>query len=340
ADLGHAFVTGQVYNAASDFAGQPVEFAVSGPAQNLSTDPPTTISGGTSGSAKFIFVTEDGVINAWRSNTATAMTSAKVVIDYSKTANYFPYPENSVFSGVAMTTNAASSAAYINAGGNHLFTTDFRHNAIEVFDNQWHDVTGSYHFQTPASIGSLHAFNVQDIAGHLFVTYADWNPDGDEGMEQNSGPGLGHVVEYSEDGSMLRDFDATNALNSPWGVAIAPGTFGRFANDLLVANFGDGTISAFDPATGAFLDDLRDPDGNIISIDGIWALAFGNGVSLGDAGALYFTAGPNAEQNGLFGRLNVEAVPEPGTVSLVIVGLGAVVWSGGALRRPARTRPL
>src|SRR5581483_5017560 len=75
-DLGHAFVTGQVYNAASDFAGQPVAFAVSGPAQNLSTDPPTTISGGTSGSAKFIFVTEDGVINAWRSNTATAMTSA------------------------------------------------------------------------------------------------------------------------------------------------------------------------------------------------------------------------------------------------------------------------
>src|SRR5580698_10532902 len=147
-DHGYAFVTGLVYNAASDVVGQPVEFPVSGPADNYSTNPPTPISGGTSGSAKFVFVTEDGAINAWRLNTATAMTSAPLIVDYSKTAR-FPYTANCVFSGVAMTVNASTSAAFAAAGGNRLFATDFRNNMIEVFSNQWKDVTSSFHFRTP-----------------------------------------------------------------------------------------------------------------------------------------------------------------------------------------------
>ncbi len=165
-DHGYAFVTGLVYNAASDVAGQPVEFPVSGPADNYSNTPPTPIPGGTSGSAKFVFVTEDGAINAWRLNTATGMTSAPIAIDYSKTAPFFPYAANCVFSGVAMSTNAYTTSAYTSAGGNHLFATDFRNNAIEVFNNQWQDVTPSYHFQTPADVGSLHVFNITDLAGH------------------------------------------------------------------------------------------------------------------------------------------------------------------------------
>src|SRR5262249_46205691 len=96
---------------------------------------------------------------------------------------------------------------------------------------------------------------------------------------------------------------------SPWGLAIAPKTFGPFSGALLVANFGDGTIAAFDLATGAFRDYLRDQTGAPLIEDGVWGLAFGNGVSLGDADSLYYTAGPNAEQDGIFGRLRYAGTP-------------------------------
>ena len=307
-DHGYSFVTGQAYNAASDLPGQPEEFHVAGPAENRKKTPPESITGGFSGSAKFVFVTEEGCINAWSADSATAMSAAPIIIDYSKTAAHYPYHANCVFTGVALTNNAADSAAFAKARGNHLFATDIRNNAIQVFDDQWHDVTGNYHFQTPASVGGLHPFNIVDLGGHLFVTYAAFNPESDEGQEQIHGAGLGHVVEYEEDGTLVKDFHTHGVLNAPWGVAIAPAAFGTFANDLLVANFGDGTISAFDLTTGDFAGYLRDPDTKIICIDGIWGITFGNGVSLGDANALYFTAGPNNEEDGLFGRLDARAV--------------------------------
>jgi uncharacterized protein (TIGR03118 family) len=325
-DHGYAFVTGLVYNAASDVVGQPVEFPVSGPADNYSTNPPTPISGGTSGSAKFVFVTEDGAVNAWRLNTATAMTSAALIIDYSKTAPYFPYAANCVFSGVAMSTNAYTTSVYTSAGGNHLFATDFRNNAIEVFNNQWQDVTTSYHFQTPSDVGILHAFNITDLAGHLYVAYAMFNPAGDEGMEEEDGVGYGHIVEYNEDGTLVRDFNDQGLLNAPWGMVIAPAGFGRFGGDLLVSNFGDGTLAAFDPTTGNFIDNLRDGNGNVISIDGVWGLVFGNGVSLGDANSLYFTAGPNSEFDGEFGKLTVLPGAVPATPPWALVALSLLVF--------------
>ena len=303
-DHGYASVTGLAYNVASDIPGQPVEFPVSGPAINYSTNPPQPIAAGTSGSAKFVFVTEDGAINAWRLSTAAAMPTAPVIIDYSKTARY-PYNANCVFSGTAMTANAYNTPAYTGAGGNLLFATDFRNNVIEVFNNQWKDITSSFHFQTPSVVGDLHVYNITDIAGHLYVAYAMFNPDGDEGMEEKDGPGYGHVVEYNEDGTLVKDFNDDGKLNSPWGMAIAPPGFGKFGGDLLVSNFGDGTIAAFDPETGNFVDYLRDESGDTIRIDGIWGLVFGNGVSLGDANSLYFTAGPNSESAGEFGKLTV-----------------------------------
>ncbi|HEY7087611.1 MAG TPA: TIGR03118 family protein [Tepidisphaeraceae bacterium] len=329
ADRGFALITGQVYNAASDLAGQPAEFSVSGPAHDLTTNPPTPL-GTTSGSAKFVFVTKDGTINAWRSNSSTAMDSAPVVVDYSKTAA-FPsvYAANPVYTGVAMTTIGASSANF--GGGNHLFATDFRNGAIEVFDNQWHDIspgvaqdpTQAFHFQTPSTVQDLHPFNVMDLQGHLYVTYAKFDPNSDEGFEDV--PGFGHLVEYNEDGTLAKDFNTNGSnddgiMDSPWGVAIAPSTFGAFANDVLVADFGnEGTIAAFDPNTGDFIDDLRNPDGSVLTIDGVWGLAFGNGVSLGDANSLYFTAGPNVEQDGLFGKVTV--VPEPTAAALCVAAL-------------------
>jgi uncharacterized protein (TIGR03118 family) len=150
------------------------------------------------------------------------------------------------------------------------------------------------------------------LGGHLFVAYGEFDPNSDEGQEQIAGPGAGHIVEYNEDGTLVKDFFAGHGvLNLPWGMAIAPATFGRFANDLLVANFGDGTISAFDLESGDFVGYLRDADTKIISIDGIWGLTFGNGVSLGDAEALYYTAGPNNEWDGEFGRLNARQSKAP-----------------------------
>jgi uncharacterized protein (TIGR03118 family) len=269
-------------------------------------------------------VTEDGCINCWRSNTATAMTDVPIVVDYSKTSTYFPYEANCVFTGCAMTTRAYTDPAYISNGagksGNLLFAADQRSGNILVFENKkestdtstnaWTDVTSSFHFQALSHVGDLHVFNIQDIANHLYVTYAEFNPAGDEGQEQVNGAGLGHVAEFNEDGTLVREFnDGANtpagSLNEPWGVAIAPAGFGKFGGDLLVANFGSGTVAAFDPSTGNFIDYLRDSNCAAISIDGIWGLTFGNGVSLGDANSLYFTAGPNSEFDGLFGKLTV-----------------------------------
>jgi uncharacterized protein (TIGR03118 family) len=302
-DHGRAFVTGQAYNSASDIPGQPEEFHVSGPADNRKKSPPVPIQGGFSGPAKFVFATEDGCINAWSSNTAVAMGAAPVIINYSKTAPTMPSRVNCVFTGVALTNNAFTTGAYAEAGGNHLFAADIRNNVIRVFDDKWNDVTGTHPFQTPASVGGLQPFNILDLGGHLFVAYAAFDPESDEGQEQIIGAGIGAVVEYNEDGTLVKDFHSHGVLNAPWGMAIAPAGFGAFANDLLVANFGDGTIAAFDPASGDFAGYLRDPDTKIISIDGIWGLTFGNGHSLGDANTLYFTAGPNNEEDGLFGRL-------------------------------------
>ena len=135
-DHGHAFVTGQAYNSASDLPGQPEEFRVAGPASNQKKTPAEEIKGGFSGAAKFVFATEDGCINAWSADTATAMATAPVVVDYSKRAAHFPYAQNCVFTGAALTNDDANSEAFAKAHGNHLFATDVRHNAIQVLDNQ------------------------------------------------------------------------------------------------------------------------------------------------------------------------------------------------------------
>jgi uncharacterized protein (TIGR03118 family) len=343
-DHGYAFVTGVVYNSASDVAGQPEEFPVSGPARNANTG---ASLGTVSGASKFVFVTQDGCINAWLSNTATAMYTSPVIIDYSKTAPSLPYAANCVFTGAAMTQNASTTSAYLHNGvgesGNLLFAADQRNNAIEVFDNTWKDVTTSFKgFQTPTDVAGLHVFNIQDINQHLYVTYAEFNPAGDEGQEQIAGAGLGHLVEYNEDGTLAKDFNdgantPTGVLNEPWGVAIAPGTFGAFGGDVLVANFGDGTIAAFDPTSGNFVGYLHDPNGNKISVDGIWGLTFGNGVSLGDANSLYFSAGPNSEYSGLFGKLTVETFPTDTPAmpvwALAACGLVLVIAAGRGLRQ-------
>jgi len=141
------------------------------------------------------------------------------------------------------------------------------------------------------------------------------------GGEEASGPGLGRLAQFDASGALMRVWDDHGLLNAPWGVAFAPDNFGVYSGDLLVGNFGDGTIVAFDPATHQAIDYLRDDHGNIISIDGLWGLQFGNGASLGMANALYFAAGPHGETEGLFGRLQAAPIPEPQSWALYAAGL-------------------
>ena len=294
---GLANVTGQVYNAASDFPGQPLEFPVSGPTSNLSTGIPVSI-GSVSGSAKFIFVTTDGTINAWRAGTAASMDSAVIVKDYS---DHGPHqirslPRLPAFTGVAISTRPKAT--------NRLYVADFQNRTIRVLDNTWTDITADVPFARPVGMREdFSPFNIQLLGDRLYVAFAALDANAEEAATDLPAPGAGHVVAYDLDGHVVREFADAGRLNSPWGLAVAPENFGPLSGSILVGNFGDGTIAAFDPATGIFRDYLRDQSGKPAVIDGLWGLAFGNGVSLGDADSLYFTAGPNAEQDGIFGRL-------------------------------------
>jgi uncharacterized protein (TIGR03118 family) len=301
-------VTGQVYNAASDYPGQPVEFPVKGPTSDLSTGKPVPL-GERSGSAKFVFVTTDGTINAWRSGTAESMDSAIIVKDYSDkgknqdtSLKLFP-----AFTGVAMTTDIFKKDSEGNPrADNRLYVTDFQNRQIRSFNNQWEEITGKIPFARPSGLPEgYNPYNIQCLGDKLCVTYAVLLTGGDDPAEDLPGEGNGRIAFFDRDGRLLSTLADAGKLNSPWGVCIAPEGFGEFGGDLLVANFGDGTIAAYRPKTGEFHDYLRDPNGQPIVIEGIWGIVFGNGVSLGDSLSLYFTAGPNVEQDGVFGRLAV-----------------------------------
>lgn len=322
---GIAQVTGQVYNAASDFAGQPMEFHVSGPAINYSNGSSYGID---SGSAKFIFVTQDGTINAWRTKTDPGMLEAVVIKDYS-TIDPAAQGLRALpgFNGVAMTTDRWTTDSQGNkVADNRLYVADFANGRIMTFDNQWNDISAPGMFERPDGLGvNYMPFNVQQLSdGRIYVAWAENSYEIDEPTEEIPGAGFGRIAAYDRNGNLLQDYSDHDLLNAPWGMAIAPQGFGAFSGALLIANFGDGTIAAYNLETGEELGYLRDADGNVISIDGIWGLTFGNGWSLGEADSLYFTAGPNEERDGIFGKLEVAAVPEPETYAMMGAGLGLI----------------
>lgn len=311
-------VTGQVYNAASDRSGQGTEFFVSGPAANFKTDPATP-TGITAGPAKFVFVTLEGTINAWRSGTNPGMLEASVVKDFTGDyANRHGLAFTPTLTGVAMSTQAWNGSG----SGNRLYATDFANNQIMVFDNQWNDISHQVQFERPADLqNDFSPFNIQELNQRLYVAYAASEFLADEPGEPLRATAHGRVVAYDMEGHIVQDFHDQVPLNAPWGMALAPDNFGTLSGKLLVGNFGDGTIAAYDPSTGAFVDMLRDEQGRVVAIDGLWGLTFGNGVALGQADALYYAAGPRLEEDGVFGRLTVSTVPEPEAWWLMAVGV-------------------
>ena len=161
-------------------------------------------------------------------------------------------------------------------------------------------------FSDPNMPNSYSPFNIQNLGGKLYVTYAQQSH---KEPDEETDHGSGFVDVFDTSGHLLQRLIMGNHLNAPWGVALAPANFGSFSGALIVGNFGDGHIQAFDPSDGRFLGRMKDEDGKPIAIDGLWGIAFGNGTNAGDRNALYFAAGPDGETHGLFGSLRLVQQP-------------------------------
>jgi len=238
------------------------------------------VSGAASGPSRFIFATENGTIAGW--SPAVNPTKAIQAVDNSASA---------VYKGLAIATSG---------GATFLYATNFKASSVDVFDSTFHPATLAGTFSDPDIKAGFAPFGIANLNGNLYVTYAKRDETGHDDV---AGPANGFVDVFDTSGHLLRRAATRGRLNSPWGVALAPANFGRFSGDLLVGNFGDGRINAFDPATGAFLGQLQNPAGHPIDINGLWGLAFGNGGLAGDATTLFFAAGLNDEADGLFGSI-------------------------------------
>jgi uncharacterized protein (TIGR03118 family) len=221
--------------------------------------------------------------------------------------------------------NSGSGAVYkglaigTNGGSTFLYAANFHSGMVEVYNGNFQQVQTFTDTTLPTGYAP---FNVQTLNGHLFVTFALQDADAHDDV---SGAGHGFVDEFDMSGVMIRRVASNGTLDSPWGLAIAPGHFGQFSNDLLVGNFGDGRINAYNLTSGTFMGQLTDASQNPLAIGDLWALLPGNGGSGGDPNAIYFTAGVEDEAHGLFGSLS--PVPEPGQMALIALGLAAVTWS-------------
>jgi uncharacterized protein (TIGR03118 family) len=246
----------------------------------------------------FLFVSEDGTVSGWKGgSTATTLQ---------------PASEPNIYKGIAFA--AVNNHAY-------GYGANFGTGSIDVFRGDALAPALSGHFTDPNLPAGYTPFNVQNLGGTLYVSYALRAPGADD---ETAGPGLGIVDSFDLQGNLLSRVATGGALNAPWGMAMAPSSFGAMAGDLLVGNFGDGRINIFDPTTHAFLGQATNRDGSPLSIDGLWAISPGNGKQAGSTSLLYFTAGPDDESHGLFGVLMPSPVPEPASAMLLLAGLALV----------------
>ena len=263
--------------------------------------------------SSFIFADLNGTISAWNGAAgSTAVIKATT--------------PGAVYTGLAVAGTGANARLYAanGAGGR-----------VDVFDTNFNPITVPGGFvDTDPGLAGLVPFNVANIGGQIYVTYA--LPGRAAQIAATAGKGA--IAIFNTDGTLVKTLVTGSELASPWGLALAPVGFGGFAGDLLVGNFSFALseINAFDPVTGALLGTIGDQAGKVLRNSGLWALAFGNGVT-GDAKTLYFTAGINGEANGLFGAIS--AVPEPEVFALFGLGLVAMMAMPGRRRRRDRDGP-
>jgi len=269
---------------------------------NLTGQVAAGVAGSFNGDA-FLFVSEDGTVSGWRGALGTL---AETLV-------------------IGSPDNVYKGSAFQNILGNgYLYAANFHTGKIDVYKGNGAAPNLAGNFVDPGIPAGYAPFNVQDIGDKIYVTYALQNAAGDEDV---SGPGHGFVSVFDNQGNFISRVGSQGTLDSPWGLALAPASFGAYAGDLLVGNFGDGTINVFDLATNSFLAQLLASDGNPLVIDGLWGLIPGSGAGNGGSSqAIYFSAGPDGESHGLFG---VILVPEPGTLAL----LGLAVLALALLRR-------
>jgi uncharacterized protein (TIGR03118 family) len=244
--------------------------------------------------AAFIFATESGGLAAWNPGVNNDPTNAHEIVA-PPTDNEHP-----VYKGLALAANGKE---------HYLYATDFHNAKVDVFDKTFAKTTLACSFSDPNIPVDFAPFGIQNINGVLYVTYAKQNA---EKIDDVAGPGLGYVDIFDADGCLVRRFASGGSLNAPWGVSLAPANFGAHSDQLLIGNFGDGVINAFNAMSGDFRGALRDLKGKKIRVDGLWGLAFGNGVLDQQTKTLFFTAGPNDEVNGLYGKIEaVKNNPDP-----------------------------
>jgi uncharacterized protein (TIGR03118 family) len=250
--------------------------------------------GAASAPAKFIFDGEGGTISGW----SPQVDPQNTVVMYDDGAG------GAVYKGLALAADAA--------GINRLYATDFHNGKVDVFDATFKKVNVSGGFVDSTLPASYAPFGIQTLVVQnqtlIFVTYAKQQPP--DNHDNADGAGLGLVDVYDVNGTLKSHLIPVGGkLNGPWGIALAPTTFGSLSNKLLIGNFGDGVINAFDPVSGAFVGSIDDAMGQAIATPGLWGIAFGNGAQDQPASTLYFAAGIANEADGLYGRIDLGANP-------------------------------
>jgi uncharacterized protein (TIGR03118 family) len=237
--------------------------------------------GNQSGPSLFLFDTLDGTISGW--NPTVNPTSAVIAVNNSSSASY---------TGLAIATNAAGTFLY---AANSLPSSANPHGSIDVFDQNFNLTHLQGSFTDPNLPAGYTPYGIQAIKNFIVVTYTPFPP--------KPGLGIGVVDVYDTEGNLMRRFATGGQLDLPWGIALAPASFGQFSNDVLIGNVGNGRINAFNPRTGAFLGPLTNQSGKPIAFPGLWGLIFGNGGQGGSPNILYFSAGIELYRHGLFGSI-------------------------------------
>ena len=245
----------------------------------------TTYRVPTGQASRFLFASEDGRIRGWPGGSGPA----QVTVAQSSVPG-------AIYKGLAIA---------VTPDGPRLYATDFHNGRVDVWDGSWNLVSTPSSFVDGDIPDNYTPFGIQTIGSRVFVTYAKQDADA---VDELHGQGLGIVDVFDTAGTLLARVTQHGQLNAPWGLALAPASFGRFGGDLLVGNFGDGQINAYEELANGHFEhrgELRGPGGkDKLSIDGLWALEFGNNGGAGPSTRLFFTAGPNDESNGLFGSID------------------------------------